>query len=70
MEILKHGKASGINGIIGGMLKYGEVVIDWMHTICNLAWIVGKMPGDWTKAAIVPLLSHFQSGKGKGDEND
>lgn len=46
------------------MLKYGEVVTDGMHAICNLAWKKWKMPGDKTKATTVSIYT------GKGNKND
>jgi len=62
---LKMGKAPGVDGITAEMLKFGgEVVIDWMHVICNLAWKQGAVPGDWVKAIMVPIYK----GKGCKDE--
>ncbi len=47
------------------MLKYGgEIVIDWIMWICNLAWEQSKVPEDWRKAIIVMLYK----GKGNRDE--
>ncbi len=60
---LKLGKAPGLDGITAEMLKYGgEIVVDWMMWICNLAWEQSKVPEDWRKAIIVPLY------KGKARE--
>ena len=65
IKTLKCGKASGTDGISAEMLKYGgDSVVDWMHLICRLAWKDGEVPGDWTKAAIVPVY------KGKGDKSE
>ncbi len=51
---LKLGKAPGLDGIIAEMLKYGgEIVIDWMVWICNLAWEQSRVPEAWSKAIIV-----------------
>ena len=62
---LKNGKAAGVDGITAEMLKYGgETVIEWMHKICGMAWEEGRVPGDWTKAIIVPVY------KGKGSRNE
>ncbi len=47
------------------MLKYGgEIVIDWMVWICNLAWEQSRVLEAWSKAIIVP----FYKGKGKRKE--
>ncbi len=36
---LKLGKAPSVDGITAEMLKFGgEIVVDWMAWICNLAW--------------------------------
>ncbi len=59
---LKLGKAPGSDGITAEMLKYGEVVVDWMMWICNLAWEQSKVPEDWRKATIMLLF------KGKGNK--
>ena len=62
---LKMGKAPGVDGITAEMLRFGgEVVIDWMHLICNLAWKQGIVPKDWMKAIMVPIYK----GKGSKDE--
>ncbi len=62
---LKLGIAPSTDGIIAKMLKYGgEIVIDWMVWICNLAWEQGKVPEDWRRAIIVPLY------KGKGNREE
>ncbi len=43
------------------MLKCGgDVVTKWMVKICQVAWLGGGVPADWTKAIIVPAY------KGKG----
>ncbi len=53
---LKLGKAPDSDGITAEMLKYGgEIVVDWMMWICNLAWKQSKVPEEWRKAIIVPL---------------
>ncbi len=62
---LKLGKAPGPDGKTAEMLKYGgEMVIDWMVWICNLAWEQSRVPEAWSKAIIVPLYK----GKGKREE--
>ena len=58
---LKLGKAPGSDGIRAEMVKYGgDVMIDILLKICKMAWEVGRVPGDWVLAVIVPLY------KGKG----
>ena len=62
---LKMGKAAGVDGITAEMLKFGgEIIIDWMHLICSMAWKQGVVPDDWTKAILVPIY------KGKGSKDD
>ncbi len=61
---LKLGKAPGSDGITAEMLKYGEVVVDWMMWICNPAWEQSKVLEDWRKAIIVPLY------KGEGNREE
>ncbi len=62
---LKLGKAFGSDGITAEMLKYGgEIIVDWMVWICNLAWEQSKVPQDWRKAIVVP----FYKGKGNREE--
>ncbi len=41
-----------------------EKLIEWMLRICVMAWEEGRVPGDWTKAIIVPVY------KGKGSRNE
>ncbi len=68
---MKVGKASGPDGITAEMLKYGgEIVVDWMMWICNLALEQSKIPEDWRKAIIVPLYkgkSNREEGKRRSD---
>ncbi len=53
---LKLGKVPGPDGITVEMLKYGgELVIDWMVWICNLAWEQSRVPEAWSKAITVLL---------------
>ncbi len=62
---LKLGKAPVSDGITAEMMKYGgEIVVDWMMLICNLAWEQSKVPEDWRKAIVVPLY------KGKGNREE
>ncbi len=54
-----------MGGITAEMLKYGgEIVVDWMVWIYNLAWEQSEVPEDWRKAIIVLLC------KGKGNREE
>ena len=53
---LKNGKAAGIYGITGEMIKNGgESVIDWIWKLCNKAFNEGVVPKDCRRAVIVHL---------------
>lgn len=52
--MLRIGKTPGID-ITVKMLKYGEVILDWILWICNLAWEQHKASGDWGKAITMPV---------------
>ncbi|MCP4268419.1 MAG: hypothetical protein GY777_23060 [Candidatus Brocadiaceae bacterium] len=39
-------------------------MIEWMHQIFVMVWEEGRVPGDWTKAIIVPVY------KGRGSRNE
>ena len=53
---LKKGKAAGVCGIQGEMLKAGgDTVVRWMHIIFNIVWEKGKAAEDWQKAVIVAM---------------
>lgn len=58
----KSGKALSIGGISAEMLKFGEAVTNWMHTICNLAWRERKVPEISTDVTIVSV---YQRKKGQ-----
>ncbi len=54
-----------MDGTTAEMLKYGgEIVVDWMVWICNLAWEQTKVPGEWRKVITVPLC------KGIGNKDE
>ena len=58
-------KATGMDGIIAEMLKYGgQIRVKWMCLICDLAWRQREVPDEWKKAFIVPL----HKSKGSKDE--
>ena len=62
---LKNGKAAGVDGVTGEMLKYGgPAVLQAMTHLCNECWRSGFVPKDWTRAVIVPLY------KGKGAQKE
>ena len=45
-----------MDGITAEMLKYGgEVIVEWMFWICDLAWKQREVPDEWRRAVIVPL---------------
>ena len=53
---LNRGKAAGVCGIQGEMLKAGgDTVVRWLHIIFNIVWEEGKAPEDWQKAVIVAI---------------
>ena len=53
---LKKGKAPGICGVTGEMLKAsGRVVVQWLHKVIDLTWRSGSVPMDWQKSVIVPV---------------
>ena len=53
---LKSGKASGVCGIQGELLKAGgEVSVKWLQEIYNMVWRTGVVPRDWRRAVIVPI---------------
>ena len=56
IQRLKNRKAPEDCGITGEMLKAsGEVVVQWLHNIIDLAWRSGSVPADWQKALTVPI---------------
>ena len=62
---LKGGRAAGICGITGEMLKAGgETMIHWLHAVISAVWQSGTIPPDWKKGLVVPIW------KGKGDRHD
>ena len=50
---LRSGKAGGVCDIRGEMLKAGgEVTVQWLTAIFNVAWRIGMTPKDWKRAII------------------
>ena len=53
---LKNRTAPEDCGITGEMLKAsGEVVVQWLHNIIDLAWRSVSIPADWQNALTVPI---------------
>ena len=62
---LKGGKAPGVCGIPGELLKAGgESVIHGLHAVLTAVWQSGTIPPDWKRGLVVPIW------KGKGDRQD
>lgn len=62
---LKGGKAVGVCGIAGEMLKAGGPdVISGLHSVLVAVWESGIIPFDWRQGLVVPIW------KGKGDRLD
>jgi sorting nexin-29 len=62
---LKSGKAVGICGIAGEMLKSGGPdIIGGLHSVLVAVWESGIIPTDWRQGLVVPIW------KGKGDRLD
>ncbi len=60
---VKMGKAAGIDGVCGEMLKCGsEIVMEWIWRMCSLPWEMESVPEDWKVRIIVPFY------KVKGEE--
>ena len=65
VDKLKAGKAAGICGIPGELLKAGGAdVIKGLHSVLCAVWESGIIPPDWIKGLVVPIW------KGKGDQQD
>ena len=59
---LKNGKAAGKGEVTAEMEKGGgDVMVDWIWKLCNMAFESGGVPEDLRSAVIVPLH------KGKGE---
>jgi len=62
---LRNGKAPGICGIPGELLKHGgPAVVCWLTQIFKCIWASGHVPDDWRKGIILP----FYKGKGSRQE--
>ena len=62
---LKNGKFAGKDEITGEIIKgEGERVVDWIWSLCNMAFESGVVHEDWRFVVIVPLY------KGKGERTE
>ena len=62
---LMNRKVTGKDEITGEMIKGGgNRVVDWIWSVCNMAFQNGIVHGDWRSAVIVPLY------KGKGERTE
>ena len=53
---LKNGKAADGDKITGEMIKKGgDMVLDWIWILCNMAFESGVVLEDWRSDVIVPL---------------
>ena len=65
MGKLKNGKAASKDKVTGEMMKGGgNMVVDWIWRMCNMAFESGIVPEDLRSAVIVPLY------KGKMEKNE
>ena len=56
MKKMKEGKAGGLDGTSGEMIKAGgETVVQAMKTIISNIWKTGVWPSDWTQSEIITL---------------
>ena len=62
---LKGGKAAGVCGIAGELLKSGgDAMIRGLHAVLTAVWQSGTIPPDWKRGLVVPIW------KGRGDRRD
>ena len=53
---MNSGKAPGMDGVKGEMLKAGiEVVAEWMTRIARICMKEGRVHEDWQEAYVVPI---------------
>ena len=61
----KNGKAADKDEVTGKNIKYGgDMVIDWIWCLCNMAFENGTMSENWRSAMTVPLY------KDKGERTE
>ena len=52
----KNRKAAGKNEVIGEMLKgEGDMLVNWIWWLCNMAIESDVLPEDWRSTVIIPL---------------
>ena len=62
---LKSGKAPGVCGIPGELLKAGGgAMIHGLNAVLTAVWQTGTIPPDWKRGLVIPIW------KGKGDRQD
>ena len=64
IQRLKNGKAAGLDGITGELLKHaGHLAVDFLVKFFNVLFECGIYPDSWTESIIIPLFK-------KGNQND
>ena len=59
MGKLKNGKAVAKHEVTGEMIKgRGDMVMNWVRSLCNMVYERGGVPKDWRSAVIVPLYKN------------
>ena len=62
---LKEGKLPGVDEITIEKLKCGgECLLEWLKRVCNVCFLLEKVPNDWMRATIVSIY------KGNSDRNE
>jgi hypothetical protein len=64
IHLLKNGKACGVDGVVGEVLKHGgEWMVESVWMLCERVFMEGGLPGDWMKVIKVPVV---KKGTGEG----
>lgn len=54
----------GLDEICPEQLKYLDVkALSWLTHLCNITWLLGKVPSNWQARKVVPLF-RFRRGMG------